>query len=257
MKIFRYIGVFSIVLFSFYYTEKIANYVLEKNDLYQEIENKKKDYEINSVSAIINDTYIIPGYNGIKVNVKDSYFNMKSLNVFNEFYLIYNEVMPLISLEQNKDKIILQGNKAKKSVSFILENDEQIIQYFQNNNMQADLLIDFDSFSKDTNFEYINNDAIKYNEVESLLNNYDLNKNLCVINSNIESICRKNEKYLLEPEIITNSNFINVKNSIESGKIYLVKKGLRVDNLKTIIKQIKFMDFNIISVSKLIEEKRS
>ena len=124
--IVKAIGLITLICFSFFYTEKIASFVLESNELYQEIDNKKEEYLVASVNAQIDGEYIIPGLNGLEVNVKDSYFNMKDINVFNEYYLLYDIVYPSISLNDYKDKIIKQGNTKKHSISFILEYDEKI-----------------------------------------------------------------------------------------------------------------------------------
>ena len=79
MKLFRNLGIVAIAIFSFFYTEKIANYMLLNNELYQEIEKEKASYEIKSVNAVIDGEYIVPGLNGLAVNVKDSYYNMKDI----------------------------------------------------------------------------------------------------------------------------------------------------------------------------------
>ena len=130
MKTFRNIGLLAIVAFSFFYTEKIANLVLENNELYKTIDDVKEDYTVASIDAEVYGDYIIPGLNGLEVNVKDSYFNMKGLNAFNEYYLLYDCIYPSVSLSDNKDKIITQGNSKKQSVSFILEYDKNIILKF-------------------------------------------------------------------------------------------------------------------------------
>lgn len=244
------------MFFSFYYTEKISNYVLEKNPLYQEINNNKKNYEITSVSAIIDNEYIIPGYNGLAVNVKDSYYNMKSFNTFNSFYLIFNDITPQISLEDNKDKIIIKGNPNKNSISFIIEEVPTIKEYFASNNIPCNLLVTMDNFEPSSSFELINNDAKNYQQIETLLDKNSINKNLCVINKNIEAICRDNQKYLIEPITITNSNFLTIKSNIESGNIYLIKNGTSLDNIKQLIKTINYKDIQITTLSNLISEER-
>ena len=76
MKTFRNIGLIAIVAFSFFYTEKIANLVLENNELYKIIDDVKEDYTVASIDAEVYGDYIIPGLNGLEVNVKDSYFNI-------------------------------------------------------------------------------------------------------------------------------------------------------------------------------------
>ena len=140
-------------MFSFFYTEKIANYVLENNELYQEIEKEKDNYEIASVNAEIDGENIIPGLNGRVVDVKDSYYNMKDIEIFNSYYLMYDTTYPKVSLNSNVDKIIKQGNSLKRSVSFILEYDPEIVSFFTSNNYPASVVVDIDDFSQDCQLE--------------------------------------------------------------------------------------------------------
>ena len=87
--------------FSFIYTEKIANLTLENNEIYQKINNEKEKYNEAFVNAQINDNYIIPGLNGKVVNVKNSFYNMKDINTFNSYYLIYDTSYPEVTLENH------------------------------------------------------------------------------------------------------------------------------------------------------------
>ena len=244
------------MLFSFYYTDKIATFVLEKNSLYQKIVEVKDNYEEKAANAIIEDNYIIPGLSGMEVNVKDSYYNMKSLEAFNDYYLVFTETTPKVSLENNKDKIIKKGNEAKKSMAFIIENDNNLKEFFKNNNLQASILVTLEDYSQKEDFEAINNDHKNYEKLESLLNNASLNKNLCIINANIKDICLDKEKYLIEPSILNNTTFLNIKNNLSSGDIILVKKGTNLDNLKNLIKDITFKDLKIVYLSELISENK-
>ncbi len=256
MKFFKYFGVCAIMVFSFYYTDQIANFVLEKNELYQKIARVKDDYQISSVSAVIEDKYITPGLNGSKVNVKNSYYNMKNLDLFNEYYLVFDEIKPQVSLEEHKDKIIRKGNPAKNNIAFILENDEKIKTYFQDKNIPADLLVTLDNYDSKGNFELINNDYGNYEKMESLLNNANLNVNLCLVNSSLETICRDQNKYLIEPLILNNTTFLNIKNNLNKGDIILIKKGTNLDNIKLLLDNITFKDITITTVKNLISESK-
>ena len=80
--------------------------MLENNDLYKEITNEKDNYEVASVNASINGDYIVPGLNGKVVDVRDSYYNMKDMEIFNSYYLMYDVTYPDVSLNSNVDKII-------------------------------------------------------------------------------------------------------------------------------------------------------
>ena len=115
-NLFKYIGVFCLMLFSFYYASYIADFMQSKTNLMEEIKDNTKDKNIKSVDAIIDSDYIIPGLNGISVNTKASFSNMLKVGIFNEEYLIFDEVKPAISLDDHLDKIIKKDNYLKNSV---------------------------------------------------------------------------------------------------------------------------------------------
>ncbi len=255
MKYFRYIGILAICAFSFIYTEKIANLTLENSEIYQEIKRVANDYNEAFVNAEVNDDYIIPGLNGKKVNVKNSFYNMKDINTFNSYYLIYDTSYPEVTLENNKDKIVNRGNSYKKSISFILEYNKEIINYFNENNIKASVLVDLNSYNKNEKLEQINNEIDNYNDLEVLINKYSTNTNICYVTSKNEKLCRKKEKYLVKTDkILTNNTVISLKNNVESGDIYYVSKNADVSNIKILINSIIYKDLDIISLSKMLSE---
>ncbi len=258
MKLFRNLGIIAIAVFSFFYTEKIANYMLLNNKLYQEIEKEKDTYEIKSVNASINGEYIIPGLTGMAVNIKDSYYNMKDIEVFNSYYLIFDTTYPQITLSNNVDKIIQRGNEQKKSVAFILEYDKEIINYFLEYGYEASVLVDMDTFDKNSGLEQINNEVENFNNLDSLINKYSNNANVCYVNEKNENVCKKNSKYLVKSDkILNNSTIIEIKNNINSGDIYYVKKNTDTKNIQLIINSILYKDLDIVRISELISEERS
>jgi len=125
------------MLFSFYYTEKIALLMRQKDPIYETIEDVVSTSNTNYVNAIIDDKTIIPGMNGLAVNVDKSFQKMKSFGAFNKYYLIFDQVKPEISLEDHKDKMITNGNSKKRMVSFILEENENIAKYLKENNIEV------------------------------------------------------------------------------------------------------------------------
>lgn len=245
-------------MFSFFYTEKIANYVLENNELYKEIDEEKDAYEIASVNALIEGDYIVPGLNGQVVDVKNSYYNMKDMEVFNSYYLMYEATYPKISLDNNKDKIINKGNALKNSVAFILEYDEELVNYFSSNNYEASVIVTMDTFNKNSKLEQINGEIDDFGKLESLINKYDTNSNVCYVNESNLEVCKKNGKYLVTSDnVINGSNTIDIKNNIESGNIYYVSKNIDVKNIQLIINSIIYKDLDIVKISELIKEERS
>ena len=68
-NLFKYMGIALVLLVSFYYTEKMSKIVVNNSSLVKEINRNSKDYNVASVSAIIEDDYIIPGLNGYAGNI--------------------------------------------------------------------------------------------------------------------------------------------------------------------------------------------
>lgn len=247
------------MVFSFYYTDKIALMVQNNNPIMQKINEVKETNDVDYVNAIIDDDKIIPGKNGLSINIEKSFSVMKSFGAFNSYYLVYDQKKPDVSLEDNKDKIIYSGNLTNKNISLIVEYNENTISYLENNKIKSDVLVNKDNYMNINYLELINNDFNNYNEVEIILNRSKLNNNLCLVSdkSNLE-FCKKRNKYLIDSDLIlTNDNLISVKNSIKNGSIIIVKSETSLDNLKIIIDQAKFKGLNFVYLSKLISEENS
>ena len=254
-KFFQFLGICSILVFSFYYTDKIALLVQEKNPVLQKIKGEKDSLEIRSEDATIKDETIIPGKSGSKVNVEKSFYNMKSLNSYNEAYLIYDVIIPSISLDNNKDKIIISGNKSNNQISIILEYNKDLISLFKD--YKVDLLINKNTYNSNNKYELINNEVDKnlFNQVNNILGNDKINKHICIYNEKTKELCINNNNYLVKPtHKLNNSNIIEVKNSIENGSIILISKYAKLTDIKLLLKQIAFQDLDIVYLSDLIKE---
>jgi len=256
-NLFKYIGLTAVFLFSFYYTEKMSNIVINNSSLVTEINEFSDDYKVEAVSAIIDDDYIIPGLNGYSVNVLESYDNMRHLDAFNSYYLAYDKIIPNVSLENNKDKIIKYGNKNKNAVAIIIKDNIDIINYSKEKNIKITRIVDTDTYDKNAYYEQINNDIDEYKKVEAMLNNSNINRNICLINNNIIDICRDNKKYLVEASTtLNNYNLATIKESVASGYIIYINDNVNVTDYKILIRQIYYQDLDIVSLSSLITEER-
>lgn len=256
-KIYKSIGLISIMLFSFYYTEKIAILMQNKSPIMQSINEVEKSYEESAVNATIDGDYITPGIMGRMINKTKSYVNMKAFGIFNEYYLIFDDIKPDISIHDNKDKIIKKGNPTKKAVAILIENNSDIKTYLEQNKIKASILTTEESYDKNSFLEQINNDKANYNNVESLLNKNNQNKNICYINSIEKDICEKNKKYMIEETFYLNSqNIVEAKNKIESGAIILIKSTAKLEEFKLLLKEINFKGLDILTLSELINEKK-
>ena len=226
----------------------------QKDPIYETIKDAKENSNIDYVNAEITEENIIPGINGLVVNVDKSFQKMKAFGAFNKYYLIYDQIKPDISLEDNKDKIIQKGNAKKKSVALVLSSSK-IANIIEKENIKASILINQEDFQRASTFEQINNDSKKFKETANLLNSINQNKNICVINKYNSETCKKNKQYLVKPTLeLTSSNIASIKGKIESGSIILIQSNVKKSDLQILIKQIEYQGLSFVTLSEMINE---
>lgn len=242
--------------FSFYFTEKTAILVRNQDPIMQAIKEASVEMNHEAVNASITKDYIIPGINGSRINEIKSLMQMKENNVFNSLFLVTESVKPKVSLNDNKDKIIIKGNPKKGAVSFIIESkDTPSYTYLKSHNIQASLLTKSDTYAKDETLEQLNNDFENYKKLENKLNKAKTNTNICILNNYNKEICLKYNKYLVEPSITLNkSNLVDSKSKIESGSIILLSKSTTTKELEHIINYLTSKNLKIVTLSSLISE---
>ena len=253
----KYILFSILVLVSFYTTNKTANLVRSQDPILKEIQNVSKARKLDFVNAEINDDYIIPGMYGSVVDELKSLAKMKEQDVFNSLYLVSQPIKPDISLSDNLDKIIIKGNSKKQQVSFIIDasSSKEIKDYLVKNNIQGDMLITKETYSKNSYFEQINNDYSNYKELDKTLKKNKINTNICVLDNNNSNLkfCKNKKKYLVKPEIfLDKTNIIEAKEALSSGSIIYIKDATYLDCL---VEYIKSKDLKIVPLSELISEK--
>ena len=243
------------MLFSFFLSDKITKLAINKNPIMERIQEKSDSLIVMGTNAIINENTIIPGINGKKVDEEASFFKMKEFGIFNETYLVYENIKPNISLEDNKDKIIIQGNKTLRQVSIVIDDNSNLLDYLANKNINLTILAK--TTTQFTSYEYLNSekDIIKFNDLESILKKNNLNKKICILeNSNIE-ICKKKKYYLVKPNVLVgNNDIIQNKKEIKNGSIIYVDKNVSINTLEIILNQINYLDLKIVYLSQLISE---
>lgn len=257
------IGAISLLVFSFIFSKSTLDVAIEMSDLKNIIELEKEKYKVDKIDSKIDNIYIIPGINGKSVNVKKSYYNMKSIGSFVSNLLIYDEVEVNESIKNNKDKIIISGNENKKMVSllFIVSNDFdffKIVSILDNYNVEGNFFVDYEFISNNykkikimgnhiigikNNNEIIKSDFIIKNSLNQK-NNYCYNE---FNDLNFLKSCFKESIYSIKPTIVINDNFYkNVKENIKSGSLisFKVNKQLEIE-LPSIINFIKSKGYNI------------
>jgi hypothetical protein len=255
-KTLSYVLLFSFMVLSFYFTDKIMLFIDNKKPLMKEIKLKSFNYETKYVNSVINDNTIIPGIDGKKIDPYKSLIKMEDFGQFNDNYLVYINIKPPISLNDHKDKIIIKGNSMKRSVSLILEENKEHEDYFNNLKIKYDLLS-----SEETNFhiqrEYLNGmlNKTKFLNVNALLNKHKLNSKICLISYNNKDVCENKKYFLVQESYNTSLNITLLLQKINSGDIIVIKKNTSLQNIDLIIAEIKRQNLKIIYLSELISEK--
>ena len=72
-KYVSFILILILLIGSFYYADKVSNFIINKSPLMKTLKSNKDKYEIKSVDAIVSDEYIIPGIEVVIVYIKEFY----------------------------------------------------------------------------------------------------------------------------------------------------------------------------------------
>lgn len=211
-----------LMLFSFYYTEKIAIYAQNNTPLKKAIIVFKENNSVASLNASINGNEITPGINGLTVNVDKSYNSMRTYNTFIENNIVYEEVKPNVSVKDYPDKTISSGNPQKKAVSIIISSDN-------------------------INKEYLKKNDINYTNIKDT--------KYCLIDE--DSNCMFSKQKVKLSFRLDNSNFIKNIDSVKSGSLIYIDDNLDQLYLDILIKHIKFYNLNILKLDDHLNESNN
>lgn len=257
-KIFEWIGGFALIAFSFYFTDRVSLLVASKSDLMIEIKSVSKDYKEDAIDAKINkeENTIIPGKYGRKVNENESYLSMHEFGVFNENYLVYTKIKPSTSIEENKDKFITSGNEYNREVSFIIDNNPEVIKYLKSQNIKFNTIATLKSDIQNDNYEYING-ATELSEFKNINTKLSSSKKLCLKDYSDIKACLKYKYYIIKPLLNLNSiNISEIKSKITNGSIILVSSSSKLEHVKLLLNEIYYKDLDIVYLSDLINEEK-
>lgn len=278
-RIIKFTGLVTLILFSFFYTDKVVEVIRENDKLMIELKQVSDNYKVNAINGIISGDTIKPGINGKKVNIEKSYKKMKEKGIFDENLIKYDKIVPKINMSHNQDKYIIGGNKERNMVSivFILGNKKYLkkvedlsiskdvtINYF----VTYDYLVDNSTnITKMTNSEFYNygsdgeyspdNILFANNLISRITDNeaiYCLTK---YKNEKVLNLCSENNLYTILPNIIVKSDpYSEVKKSLASGSIILME----MDNDSTtelgiIVDYIRGKGYDVVGLSKMLSEE--
>ena len=282
-KIFSFIGAATIISLSIIISEKTTAVVKNIDNLMTEIQQQEQEYMTPPINATIKDNTITPGINGKKIDIQQTYNEMKKIGEFNKKYIKYEQTQPEITIENNYDKYIVSGNKQKNSVSivFLLYNDEnieKIKQILKKNNTQATFFIDSVWLEKNNNqlkeltnlghtignltpnidyqdmeFIMINN-IIKQETTQTHYYCYSKTQNEQTLNK-----CRQYRHYTIIPNIIIKTNPLKeIKKQITPGAIIELPINDKTYNeLELIIKYINSKGYTIKNLEEHLSEKNN
>ena len=269
-KTFEYIGLFVLVIFSFYYTDKVVRMVNKNDPLMEQIVDYASANNTSCVEGYTTSDGVILGVNGFVVDEYSSYSNMKGFG-YNEDLFVFEEDSCSINKVEYIDRYIVKGNESKGAVSLLILVDNA--QYVNSINsiakskgvnlgyvLNGELLQNnkdlFYSLSSDGNdILYGGNNEDDFNFFYKIVNSFNLNT-FCVYNNyDIIDICKDNNINSVKSDFVYNKDFLlNIKNSLEKGNIYILKENKYVTSeLSGIINHINGKGITVVSLGELLK----
>ena len=281
-KVLEALLVIIALLFSFYYTEK-AVVILESNDpIMKKIKENVEDKEEDAINAKITGNTLIPGYNGLKINLEESFKKMKNYGNYNETLLVFDEVSPTISIDDYYDKYISSGNGITTDIALIFTIEdgtylEKLINIIDSTSISTTLFVDGTVLENNIT-TFSNLDKEKYElELLSYDNTYDgmLFKNslykletisnkhpkYCYAsydNEEILNLCNSLSMHTIIPTLKLEENiYASIKGNLRNGSIIYVKlSDSNLSSLNILINYIKQRGFTLVTLDTLLNEER-
>ncbi len=279
-NIIKFLGLLSLICFSFFYTDKVMDVALEQDKIMISINNVKDDYREDAIEAIIDNDTIIPGTSGREVDIEKSYSNMKSIGLFHENYLVFKDVMPKITLNDNMDKYIIKANGSKQIISliFIVDNDSDfnmIYNIAKSKNVKVNLFLDYEYLNKKINSLnkivdvsiYSYGEDGKYTKDNIIYTNNLIERitkrkaNYCLVtnkNSSNLKVCSDNKSYTIYPNLIIKDNLLSiVKNGVSKGDLILIDINKNsINQLPSAIEYISAKGLDFEYLDEILSEKK-
>lgn len=280
-KYTSYLGILVLACFSFYYTDKATDIIKRNDPIMKNILSNYDKFSLEPVNAQILEDEIIPGINGKKINIDETYKKMKKLENYNETVMTYEEVIPDLTYTDIYDKYIVSGNSLKNEISLVFKINnsnylENVNKILLDKNTLATFFIDGSVI--ENNMDKVLELSRNNNEIENLgydgkytdskllwTNNMifsltnENNKYCYTDNKSIEvlNICSSNKMYTIKPTIsIENYPFATIKKYLKSGSIIgLDLNETVIKELPSIISYIKQKGYDIVTLKELISEE--
>ena len=279
-KFFQIVGIITLMVGSFVYTEKVGTTAKLNDTLLTEIKSKKDGYKENAIEPIIKEDTIIPGINGKEVDTQKSYEAMSKIGYFDDKLLVYKPLEVENTLDKIKDKYVINGNNTKLDITLLFKvsnNDDitYIIKLLDQKNIKATFFIESKYLEKhhnqiiklvqnghtvgnlSNNEDYEDSDFVWMKTILTNIGNQIYN--YCYTekpNKKILKICDIQNSITIMPQIIIkNKPYLNLKKTILPGAIISLEVNNELNSeIETIINYIKAKGYNIKSLEELLKE---
>lgn len=270
------------LLFSFYYTEK-AIVMLEANDPIMKKIKSNSDLEEKAVDAKIVDNRLIPGYNGLEIDLEESFKRMKNYGSYNESLLVFDEVSPAISIDDYYDKYISSGNGINTNIALIFTVEDntyldKLINILDNASIFTTLFVDgvvlennltvFSNLNKEKyELELLSYDK-SYDEMlfknslyklETITNKVPKYCYASYDNEEVLNLCNILSMHTIIPTLKLDENiYASVKGNLRNGSIIRVTlSNNNLEELNVLINYIRQRGFTLVTLDTLLNEGRS
>lgn len=283
MKIKKLYHVFIVMVlcaFSFFYTNKVVEFIRNSDPIMKSIKEKSSHYEVKPVDAKIKKDKIVPGVSGKKVNYNESYKKMKQYGKYNESLTVFESVEPAISIQDYYDKYIQEGSGINNDISlvFVVKQGDNITNILNILNENAALSTFFvDGLWLENNESLATTLAEEGHELEVLNynNSYEelyFSSSLNLVNritnskpkycyaeydnKEVLELCTKLELHTIIPTIKTgNYPFSEIKKRLSKGTIASLPINSSTEiELPTIINYIRQRGYIINTLDSLLNE---
>ncbi len=280
-KFFSVIGIFTLAIVSFIYTNKTIEVAKQFDNVMTTINDVSSDYYVDPIDGmIIDDINFIPGISGHEVDRDKSYKIMRKYGGFNKNLLEYNEIKPKNKLEDNLDKYIISGNKNKAMVSlvFLVEDTadiSKILSIVEDKDIKVNFFVDGAWLEKNNDLltqiisKGYNVGNLSYNRnyqnssfawMDTIIKRLSHEKyGFCYSeeeNTDNLKLCAMNKNFTIKPSIIIkNYPLKEIKEGISNGSIISIPINKTVEQeLPSIINYINSRGLEIVTLKELLRE---
>lgn len=201
---------------------------MENQSLLSQIETFANDFNQDPIDAKVDPIWkAIPGYNGVKFDIEESYLAMFSTGTFNEKFMIYEEFSPKVHLEDLPPSPIYKGNPEKAMITLLInvawgnEHIPKILDVLHKHGVQATFFFDGSWVSKNPDLakaifkekHEIGNHAFSHPDLKKMSQEQTRNE-LAKTNTVIEETLGIKPQWFAPPSGSFNQNTVNIAHEL-------------------------------------------